>query len=156
MKQASEDTDDFVASWGRIIILYKKQRAVSWMSGISSYLFLMCLSFTINIIAYYHLISKFWIGIMKQATEDTDESVSSWECIIILYQKHRADSWSRGIYSYNFLMCLSFTTNIIAYYILIWDTPRWSGPRKTVPSKNRFFNYFFSWMDQTTSVHVTF
>ena len=88
------------------------------MRGIDSYLFKMILSFATNIIAYYLLKTTCLEEIMKTGPEDTDESVASSGWMIILYQKYRAVSWLRGIDSYLFLMILSFTTNIFAYYLL--------------------------------------
>ena len=69
----------------------------------------------------------------KQAPENTDESVASWGCIIILYQKTKHYSvWEDFIHSF-FVMFLIFATNIITYYLLIsryFDEIMKSGPRR--------------------------
>ena len=74
---------------------------------------------------------KWW---WKQSPEDTDESVASWGCMIILYQTDKAVLKLRGINSYLFLIFSIFTTNIITYYLLNsrFKTKSWNRPQRTL------------------------
>ena len=105
-------------SSGCMITLYQKYRAIYWLRRIDSYFFVMILSSVTNIFAHYLLKTMFFEEIVKAGPEYTDESVASSGWLITLYQKYRADSWLRGINLYLFVMIMSFSTNIFAYYLL--------------------------------------
>ena len=64
-KQAINDYDESVASWGYIMIFYQKSRVGFWSIGIKSNYFLIFFSLATNIFTYYILISIFPDVIMK-------------------------------------------------------------------------------------------
>ena len=60
-----------------IIILQQKYKAVYWLRGMDSYIFVIILSSVNNIFAYYLLKTTFLEKTMKTDPENTDESVAS-------------------------------------------------------------------------------
>ena len=108
----------WVCCFMRIYNNLKKHTAVFCLRGINSYLFLMFLSLETNIVAYYLLVSIFYDEIMKTVP------IGHWWicCFMRMYNnlvpKIQRSLLSRGIYSYIFLMSLSFENNIISYYLL--------------------------------------
>ena len=102
-----------------MIILYQKYREVSWLRGIDSYLFLMILSFSTNIFAYYLLKTIF----LDEKIMKTGPKVYWWVCSFIrmndnLVPKIKSSLLVEKNHFIPFLMILIFAINIFAYYLL--------------------------------------